>query len=306
VDERAAEAARGKGSLQLPSRERKFLFDERHEVKAIVDYPRYFSNLLIEETALAANQAVGDFFRERGLPTIYRVHPEKDADEIAAVAEMLAEHGIQVPKKERLTGRDIGRMIRAARRRPNADALIQRIMGLIERATYEVKDAEDVATHFGLAREAYLHFTSPIRRYPDLIVHRWLWALQSRGATAAAELKAEDFLSDLNDVAAHCSAQAEVAEMTEQAIGDLKVCQYMHPHIGEKLAARVARVSPAGLELALTDYNVSGFLPVRAIGEKAEVKGPTILIRAGASRSRSPRATRSACGSRTSTSSSCS
>lgn len=270
-----------RGALKLDSRERKFVFDAKWNVVDVVDYPRYFSNFLIEETALAANQAVGDFFRARGLPTIYRVHPEKDPEEIEAVAKALAEHGILVPQKERLTGRDIGRMIRAARKKANAEALIQRILGLIERALYEVHDHEDVAKHFGLAREAYLHFTSPIRRYPDLIVHRWLHQLQSRGAEAAAELETEEFLHDLNDVALHCSGQAELAEMTETAIGDLKVCQYMEPHIGEKLAAKVQRVSPAGMELHLLDFNVTGFLPTKAVGDRGEVKGSTLVIRAG-------------------------
>ncbi|HTF88919.1 MAG TPA: ribonuclease R family protein [Planctomycetota bacterium] len=270
-----------KGSLRMPSRERKFIFDEKHEVVKVVDYPRYFSMTLIEETALAANQAVGDLFRERGLPTIYRVHPEKSPEEIEAVAKQLEEHGMHVPTKERLTGRDIGRLIRAARKKPNAEALIQRILGLIERAVYEVHDHEDVATHFGLARKAYLHFTSPIRRYPDLLVHRWLWSVESRGDEAAVELKADALLADLNEIASHCSAQSEVAEMCETAIGDLKVCQFMHPHIGEKLDAKVARVSPAGLELYLSEFNVNGFLPAKKIGDRVEVSGATIKIRQG-------------------------
>jgi ribonuclease R len=270
-----------KGSLRISSREKKFVFDAEHEPLRCVDAPRYFSMGLIEETALAANQAVGDLFRSRGLPTIYRVHREKDAEEVAAVARMLAEHRIRVPQKERLTARDIGRMIVAARKRPNAEALIGRIMGLVERAVYEVRDHEDVATHFGLAREAYLHFTSPIRRYPDLMVHRWLWAVESRGSEAARELSVPELVADLNDVAAHCSAQAEVAEMAEMAVFDLKVCQMMHPHVGEKLEARVRRVSPAGLEVDLVEFNVTGFLPRRVLGDRVEVKGDTLLVRAG-------------------------
>ncbi len=273
-----------KGSLRLPSRERKFVFDDKHEVLRVIDYPRYFSMTLIEETALAANQAVGDLFRERGLPTIYRVHPEKSPEEIEAVAKQLEEHGIHVPTKERLSGRDIGRMIRSARKKPNAEALIQRILGLIERAVYEVHDHEDVATHFGLARKAYLHFTSPIRRYPDLMVHRWLWSVENRGEEAALELKAEALLADMNEVASHCSAQSEVAEMCETAIGDLKVCQFMHPHVGEKLEAKIARISHAGLELHLTNFNVNGFLPAKKIGDRVEVRGPTIQISRGKQR----------------------
>jgi ribonuclease R len=270
-----------KGSLRMQSRERRFVFDERHEVVAVVDYPRYFSMTLIEETALAANQAVGDLFRSRGLPAIYRVHREKDPEEVAAVAKMLEEHQIRVPDKARLTARDVGRMIRAARRRPNAEALIQRIMGLVERASYAVHDHEDVAKHFGLARQGYLHFTSPIRRYPDLMVHRWLWAVESRGSEAEGELRAAELIADLNQVASHCSGQAEVADMVAQAVGDLKVCQFMHPHIGKKLAGKVHRVSPAGLEVHLTDYNVVGFLPSRTLGERARVEGPTLTVRKG-------------------------
>ncbi|HKX45938.1 MAG TPA: ribonuclease R family protein, partial [Planctomycetota bacterium] len=270
-----------KGSLRIQSTEKKFVFDEQHRVARIVDAPRYFSMTLIEETALAANQAVGDFFRERGLPTIYRVHPEKDPKEIEAVAKLLEQFGLRVPAKDRLTGRDIGRLIATARKKPNAEALIARIMGLVERAYYAVKDHEDVAQHWGLAREAYLHFTSPIRRYPDLVVHRWLWALQSRGAEAEAELRSAAFLDDLNAIAGHASLQADMAGMCETAIADLKICQYMEPHIGSKQPAKVVRVSRAGLELLLTDHNVSGFLPARAIGDRVKVEGPTMTAGRG-------------------------
>lgn len=270
-----------KGSMRMQSVEKKFVFDEKHEVSAVVDAPRYFSQTLIEETALAANQAVGDLFRERGLPTIYRVHPEKDPEEIRKVAKGLEEHGIRVPDKDRLTGRDIARLIQLARKKPNAEALIQRIMGLIERAVYEVHDQDDVATHFGLARKAYLHFTSPIRRYPDLMVHRWLWAVESRPEDAAKELRADEFLADLNEVASHCSLMSELAEMAERSMFDLKVCQFVYPYIGTKIDAQVLRVSPYGIEVRLGRFNVTGFLPARAIGDKAEVKGPNITIKAG-------------------------
>ncbi len=270
-----------KGSLRIQGSEMKVKFAPDGTVAGFAEAARHHSMTLIEETALAANQCVGDFFRARGLPTIYRVHPPKDPEEIASVAAALEKHGIRVPDKDRLSGRDIGRLIRAARRKANAEALIQRIMGLVERAYYEVKDHEDVAEHWGLAREAYLHFTSPIRRYPDLVVHRWLGELLSNGAEAEALLRADAFIDDLNQVAGHSSVQADTAEMVSTAVYDLKVCQYMEPHIGERLDARVVRVSRAGLEVRLVAHGVSGFLPAKTLGDRIQVEGPTLTATRG-------------------------
>ena len=269
------------GSLRIQSSERKFEFDKQFEVSAIVDAPRYFSQTLIEETALAANQAVGDRFIEWGLPTLYRVHPEKDPEELASVAKSLEEHNIRVPKKERLTGRDIGRLIRQARSRPNGDALVERIMGLVERASYEVRDEENIAEHFGLARRGYLHFTSPIRRYPDLIVHRWLGAVLARGEAAQEELKTEAMVEELGEVARHASLRAELAEMASSAVTDLKVCQFMDPHTGETLEGRVHRANRGGLVVHLGAFNVRAFLPARRMGERPFLKGSTLTVRRG-------------------------
>lgn len=270
-----------KGSLRMQSSERKFVFGKDHEVQRIVESEQYFSQTLIEETALAANQAVGDLFRKRGLPTIYRVHPEKDLEEIAGVAKMLLEHGLRVPDKDRLTGRDIGRLITIARRKSNSEALVTRIMGLIERAVYEVKDHENVAKHFGLVREAYLHFTSPIRRYPDLVVHRWLHAIESRGKAAEDELRTQDLVFDLNEKARHSTLQADIAEMAEKAIGDLKVCQFVAPHQGESHDAKVIRVALQGIEVRIPRFNILGFLPTRSIGDRPKLKGSTLQISGG-------------------------
>ncbi len=270
-----------RGSLRMQSGERKFVFDDEHEVERIVEAEKLFSQTLIEETALAANQAVGDLFRARGLPTIYRVHPEKDIEEIAGVAKMLLQHGLRVPEKERLTGRDIGRLITIARRKSNSEALVARIMGLIDRAVYEVKDHEDVAKHFGLVREAYLHFTSPIRRYPDLVVHRWLHAIESRGRAAENELRTNELLNELNEKAMHSTLQADIAEMAEKAVGDLKVCQFVEPHIGETYDAKVIRVSLYGIEVRIPRFNITGFLPTREIGERPKLNGPTLQISSG-------------------------
>ncbi len=267
-----------KGSLRMQSKERKFKFDVEGNVEKIYFADNYFSQTLIEETALAANQAVGDFFKANGLPTIYRVHPEKDPEEIKEVIQMLEKFNVRVPKKDRLTGRDIGAMVRYARRLANADTMIPRIMGLLERAVYQVQGEDDEAEHFGLAREHYLHFTSPIRRYPDLIVHRMLFDVLSRGAAAQADLKNSERIRDLFDVAEHSSTQAEVAAMVEIAVNDLKICQYMDPMIGDVLHAKVGRVNRGGFEIDIQALCVKGYLPARSIGRVIKQDGPTITI----------------------------
>ncbi|MAG59060.1 MAG: hypothetical protein CMJ83_22460 [Planctomycetes bacterium] len=266
------------GSLRMQSSERKFAFDDKHEVERIYPSEIYFSQTLIEETALAANQAVGDYFRERDLPTIYRIHPRKDQEEIDAVTEMLGKQGIRVPDKDRLTGRDVGRLIREARRRPNAEALIGRIMGLVERASYEVAKGDDGAEHWGLAREHYLHFTSPIRRYPDLIVHRWLHDVSSRAKEAESELLDPQQIAELCDVAGHCSVQSDLSGMVENALDDLKICQYMDRFRGDVIKAVIQRVSPAGIEIYLREHHVTGFIPARTLDGRKKVEGSRLTV----------------------------
>ena len=269
------------GAMRISSSERKLVFDDEGEVSAVIDAPRYFTMSLVEETALAANQAVGDRFVELGVPTIYRVHPEKDPEEVAEILKMLDEHGLRIPNKDRLTARDVSRLIREARRKKNADALIGRIMGLVERAVYAVHDEKDQAAHFGLAKRRYLHFTSPIRRYPDLIVHRWLHQVGQDADATREELKTEALLADLNETAEHCSLRSEMADMASRSVGDLKICQFMDPHCGEILEAKVLRVSPGGMEVRLLEANVSGFLPRSALGDRVQVKGSTLKVLAG-------------------------
>jgi exoribonuclease R len=113
------------------------------------------------------------------------------------------------------------------------------------------------------------------------MVHRWLHEVQSGEDDARAELSTEALLEDLNQTAAHASMQAETAEMAETAVKDLKVCQFMEPHIGERLDARVVRVSRGGLEVHLVDFNVGGFLPARSMGQRPRVEGATLTVRVG-------------------------
>jgi ribonuclease R len=144
-----------------------------------------------------------------------------------------------------------------------------------------VHDQDDQAEHFGLAKRRYLHFTSPIRRYPDLVVHRWLERVGQDLAGVREELTTEALIADMNETAEHCSVRSEMADMASRAVGDLKTCQFMDPRCGEVFAAKVLRVSPAGMEVLMTEVNVAGFLPRSSLGDRVRVKGSTLVVEAG-------------------------
>ena len=255
-----------RGSLRVQGTERVLEFHQDGRPSKVVDAPRHFANTLIEECALAANQAVGDYLRRSGLPTLYRHHPEKDPEEVARILEGLAEHGLRVPKIERLSGRDIGDLVRAARRRPNAESLISRIMGLVERAEYRAFAQEDEARHFGLARRSYLHFTSPIRRYPDLVTHRLLArALRAEAGGRTPSYEPSE-LDELCEVAAHCSLRAWIAEQAERAVFDLLVREMLQPKVGTRVSAKLLRVSAYGLDVRLRNSGAGRIPADRSAG----------------------------------------
>ena len=111
--------------------------------------------------------------------------------------------------------------------------------------------------------------------------HRGRHEVGQDAAATRKELKTEALIEDLNETAEHCSLRSEMADMASRAVGDLKICQFMDPHCGETLEARVLRVSPGGMEVHLLEANVSGFLPRSGLGDRVQVKGSTLQVQAG-------------------------
>ena len=270
-----------RGSLRMQSEERVFTFGAEGRPLEVRTEPRYFAHALVEECALAANQAVGDELRRAGVPGLYRHHPQKDPEEIRAIARHLEEHGLTIHDPERVTGREIGELVRLARRRPNAESLIARIMGLVETAEYRGFARDEEARHFGLARRSYLHFTSPIRRYPDLVVHRWLArVLAAERAGERTSFAAGEF-AELCEIAAHCSLRSRLADQAERAIFDLFGCEVLQAHVGAERQVRILRVSPYGLDVRTSHEGVDAHVPIRVLGRRQSIEGPTLLVHSG-------------------------
>ncbi len=157
-----------RGAIDFDTLETRMLFDARGKIERIVPEKRNDAHRIIEECMLAANVSAGHFLAARKQPVLYRVHDVPAADKVAALREFLAELGLQLPGGEIPRPKDYARLLERIRKRPDFGLLQTILLRSLKQAVYSPSNVG----HFGLAFEAYVHFTSPIRRYPDLLVHR--------------------------------------------------------------------------------------------------------------------------------------
>ncbi len=159
-----------RGAIDFDLPETRIELDEAGRPARMVRRERWESHRLVEECMLAANEAVARFFQERNLPSVYRFHGEPDPEKLAAFADLARVHGFSLPDPDRISSRDLNAFLEQLEGHVQERALNQLLLRSMMQAVYS---AERVG-HFGLGAEHYLHFTSPIRRYPDLLVHRLL------------------------------------------------------------------------------------------------------------------------------------
>ena len=177
-----------RGSIDFDLPESKILLDAEGQVAEIVRRPRNDAHRLVEEFMLAANEGVARFFDVRGLPTVYRIHDTPDPDKLEIFAALARTHGFDLPAGEELTPAVLNEFLKAVEGKPAQKAL----NSLLLRAMMQAQYSPDNIGHFGLAEKTYLHFTSPIRRYPDLMVHRLLKEHWARGGQTLREHEKEE------------------------------------------------------------------------------------------------------------------
>src|SRR5438046_7550819 len=152
------------------------IFDAKGKIEKIVAEPRNDAHRVIEECMLAANVSAGDFIAKHEHPVLYRVHDVPAAEKVEALRAFLAELGLQLPGGEVPRPKDYAQLLQRIRKRPDFALLQTILLRSLQQPVYSPNNAG----HFGLAFDAYVHFTSPIRRYPDLVVHRAIKAILVR------------------------------------------------------------------------------------------------------------------------------
>jgi ribonuclease R len=290
-----AGARQARGAIDLESIETKIVCDPAGRIERIVPSQRNDAHRLIEECMLAANVCAADFMQRSRHPGLYRVHEGPTPERLQLLREFLRSVGLSLGGGDAPTPRDYAELVAQIRPRPDAALLQTMLLRSMQQAVY----SPDNSGHFGLAYEAYAHFTSPIRRYPDLLVHRVIKALlrseryRPQPALEANEPGGRDDepASRARRGAARPDAAAQAAERqleheawqvlgvvcssnerrADEASRDVEAwlkCMYVRERVGEQFAGRVTGVAPFGVFVTLNELYVEGLVHVSELGEE--------------------------------------
>ena len=245
---------RRRGALELDTKESYVICDDTGAPVDVAVHSQGASEALIESFMLAANECVAQHLNKLDKPCVYRVHEKPSPDKAEALRTMVAPLGYDLKEAD---GPSLQKLLDASRGKPEEAAVSMMVLRALMKARY---DGENLG-HFGLGAKYYCHFTSPIRRYPDLMVHRILTALLDGKLTGQREKK----LAAAVQKAAVQSSQREIAAQTaEREIEKRYMAEFMHGHLGETFAGVVSGVTRFGLFVMLPS-GVEGLLPVEAL-----------------------------------------
>ncbi len=255
------QARRARRALDFDLPERRVLFDSAGAARAVEPRPRYDSHRLIEEFMIAANVAAAETLAERGAGVLFRVHDRPPRDKAESLRIVLTGLGYPAPPRGRpLAPESIEAIVARSRGRPEETAIAAALLRAQSRAEYSPRNIG----HFGLGLRRYAHFTSPIRRYADLVVHRALIAALGLGAGGAA---AEEDAA-LADLGAALSDAERRAATAERGAIDCFAARLLAPRVGEEFEARVVGIVRFGAFAALEGTGAEGLVPARAFGER--------------------------------------
>ncbi|MBS0346322.1 MAG: ribonuclease R [Proteobacteria bacterium] len=246
-----------RGAIDFETQETRMIFDDNGKIEKIVPESRNDAHRLIEECMLAANVCASEFLSSHEHPALYRVHEGPTPEKLAKLRDFLGEFGLQLGGGEEPHASDYAKLLEKIQDRPDLQLLQTVMLRSLRQAVY----SPDNVGHFGLAYEAYTHFTSPIRRYPDLLVHRAIKAvLAGEQYTPAQEGGVWD------EIGLHCSMTERRADEADRDVENWLKCYYMQDRIGEEFDGSVSAVVPFGLFVALDDVFVEGLVHISDLG----------------------------------------
>lgn len=243
-----------RGAIDFDSVETRMIFDDKGKIEKIVRVQRNEAHRLIEECMLAANVCASDYLAENKQPTLYRVHEGPSAEKLEALRNMLKDFALTLSGGDEPQAKDYAELLQKIKDRPYAGMLQTVMLRSLSQAVYT---PENVG-HFGLAYDAYAHFTSPIRRYPDLLVHR--------GIKAVIAGKHYD-AGDLAHLGTHFSETERRADDATRDVEAWLKTYYMQDHVGSEFDGTISGVTSFGLFVTLDDMYVDGLVHISDLGQ---------------------------------------
>jgi ribonuclease R len=255
------DARRRRGSIDFDLNEAEVIIDEGGVVEAIIALQRNVAHRLIEEFMLLANETVASFLESQEAPALYRIHEEPDILKVAKFEEFISGFGFSLAAPANaLRPRHFQKLLEKIHGKPEEKPIAMLMLRTMQKARY----APENLGHFGLAAPSYTHFTSPIRRYPDLVVHRALRAARRKLLTAEER---EEWREELPEVARHTSEMERRADDAERELLQWKKVKFMADKVGDEFEGYVTGVAAFGLFIELVEHFVEGMVHVSTMAD---------------------------------------
>lgn len=246
-----------RGAIDFDTLETRFEFNEERKVAKVVPLVRNDAHRIIEECMLCANVAAARLFQRKKLPMLYRVHEPPKDEKIEDLRTFLGELGLRLPGKHKPAAADYAALLQQIRGRADFNLIQTVMLRSLNQAVY----SPDNKGHFGLAYLAYTHFTSPIRRYPDLLVHRGIKHLLQEGGIEDSPYS----LGNLQSLGESCSMTERRADDATRDVVDWLKCEYMLDKVGETFGGIISGVNSFGLFVELDGIHVTGLVHVTSL-----------------------------------------
>ncbi|MCW8931784.1 MAG: ribonuclease R [Gammaproteobacteria bacterium] len=246
-----------RGAIDFETVETQIVFAEDRKIEKLAPIVRNDAHRVIEECMLAANVSAANFLLENKIAALYRNHKGPTDEKLKALKEFISPLGIVLGGGDDPQAKDYSKLLNEIKERPDFEVLQTVMLRSLSQAVYEVENVG----HFGLSFDAYAHFTSPIRRYPDLLVHRAIKHIL-HGQKASTYDYTQEQMSELGE---HCSITERRADDATRDATDWLKCEYMLDKVGEEFEGRISTVTGFGLFVILDEIHVEGLVHITAL-----------------------------------------
>jgi ribonuclease R len=255
-----------RGGISFESEEPKFIFNAEQRIERIEQTVRNDAHKIIEECMILANISAAKFVERSEEPALYRVHDKPKSENLAPLRSVLNELGLTLPGGKEPTPKDYAQLMDSIAERPDHEMLQTMLLRSMKQAIYD----PDNRGHFGLALQAYAHFTSPIRRYPDLSLHRSIKYLLAKQANSDKEQQTASggwhySMNEMLQLGQHCSMTERRADEATRYVADWLKCDYMQDHVGEEFSGIITSVVGFGFFVQLDELFIDGLVHISSL-----------------------------------------